>query len=139
MGNRSFLYTYDEEQETAAFVKNLIDKGAHIVGKTKMTAFASGEKPIDWLDFQCSFNVRADGHLEPGASSTGSAAAAAAYPFLDVLLGTDTNVSVREPAARCGVYGIRVSTGLWGPTTGLYPCSPLVLPESCADLLDWLT
>jgi Asp-tRNA(Asn)/Glu-tRNA(Gln) amidotransferase A subunit family amidase len=126
LGNRSFLATYDEDQKTAAFVKNLIDLGCHVVGKMKMAAFAGGEKPIDWFDFQCSFNVRADGHLEPGASSTGSAAAAAAYAFLDILVGTDTNGSVREPAARCGVYGIRYSTGSWGPAIGLYPCSPFV-------------
>ncbi|KAK0611225.1 amidase signature domain-containing protein [Immersiella caudata] len=125
LGNRSFLSTYDEEQETAAFITGLIDKGSYIAGKTRMAAFASGEKPIDFFDFKCPFNVRADGYLEPGSSSTGSAAAAAAYPFLDVLIGTDTNGSVREPAARCGVYAIRVSTGLWGPTTGLYPCSPV--------------
>ncbi|KAK4443299.1 amidase 1 [Podospora aff. communis PSN243] len=125
LGNRDFLATYDEDQETAAFVKNLINLGCSLVGKTKLAAFASGEKPIDWFDFQCPFNVRADGHLEPGSSSTGSATAAAAYHFLDVLIGTDTNGSVREPAARCGVFGIRYSTDLWGSTAGLYPCSPV--------------
>ncbi len=90
VGNRSFLATYDEDQETAAFVKRLIDLGAVIVGKTKMTAFASGEKPIDWFDFQCPFNPRGDAHLEPGASSTGSAAATAAYPWIDICIGTDS-------------------------------------------------
>ncbi|KAK0730142.1 amidase signature domain-containing protein [Lasiosphaeris hirsuta] len=125
VGNRAFLETYGQDAETAAFIKRLIDLGAVIVGKTKMTAFASGEKPIDWFDFQCPFNPRGDAHLEPGASSTGSAAAAAAYPWMDICIGTDTNGSVREPAARCGVYGIRCSTGAWGPATGLYPCSPV--------------
>ncbi|GAB1319268.1 hypothetical protein MFIFM68171_09478 [Madurella fahalii] len=125
VGNRSFLATYDEDEETAAFIKTLIDLGAVVVGKTKMTAFASGEKPCDWFDFQCPFNPRGDAHLEPGASSTGSAAATAAYPWMDICIGTDTNGSVREPAARCGVYGIRYSTDAWGPKTGLYPCSPV--------------
>ncbi|KAH6640321.1 amidase signature domain-containing protein [Chaetomium tenue] len=125
VGNRAFLNTYDQDEETAAFIKTLIDLGAVIVGKTKMTAFASGEKPIDWFDFQCPFNPRGDTYLEPGASSTGSAAATAAYQWVDICIGTDTNGSVREPAARCGVYGIRCSTGGWGPTTGLYPCSPV--------------
>lgn len=142
VGNRPFLATYDVDEETAAFVKTLIDFGAVIVGKTKMTAFASGEKPCDWFDFQCPFNPRGDSYLEPGASSTGSAAATAAYHCMDICIGTDSmclnleelaetgltgspaNGSVTEPAARCGVYGIRCSTDAWGPTTGLYPCSP---------------
>ncbi|KAK5652362.1 hypothetical protein OQA88_10554 [Cercophora sp. LCS_1] len=124
VGNRSFLETYHADKETAAFIKKVIERGARVVGKTKMTAFASGEKPCDWFDFQCPFNVRGDGHLEPGASSTGSATAIAAYPWLDVCVGTDTNGSVREPAARCGVYGIRYSTDSWGSNSGLYPCCP---------------
>ncbi len=90
VGNRSFLATYDVDEETAAFVKTLIDLGAVIVGKTKMTAFASGEKPCDWFDFQCPFNPRGDSYLEPGASSTGSAAATAAYPWIDICIGTDS-------------------------------------------------
>jgi Asp-tRNA(Asn)/Glu-tRNA(Gln) amidotransferase A subunit family amidase len=90
VGNRSFLATYDEDEETAAFVKRLIDLGVAVLGNTKMTAFASGEKPIDWFDFQCPFNIRGDGYLEPGASSTGSAAATAAYPWVDVMIGSDS-------------------------------------------------
>ncbi|KAH6658971.1 amidase signature domain-containing protein [Truncatella angustata] len=122
LGNRSFLATYNEDNETAAFIKTLINLGAVIIGKTKMAAFASGEKPCDWFDFQCPFNPRGDAHLEPGASSTGSATATAAYNWMDICIGTDTTGSVREPAARCGVYGIRCSTDAWGPKTGLYPC-----------------
>jgi hypothetical protein len=38
MGCRSFLATYDEDEETADYVKKLIDLGVIIVGKTKMTA-----------------------------------------------------------------------------------------------------
>ncbi|KAI1841736.1 hypothetical protein JX266_012104 [Neoarthrinium moseri] len=84
LGNRSFLATYDEDKDTASFIKTLIDLGVVIVGKTKMAAFASGEKPCDWFDFQCPFNPRGDAHLEPGASSTGSAAATAAYNWMDI-------------------------------------------------------
>ena len=72
VGNRAFLNTYDEDEETAAFIKTLIDLGAIIVGKTKMTAFASGEKPIDWFDFQCPFNPRGDGYQDPSSSSSGA-------------------------------------------------------------------
>ncbi|KAI1122276.1 amidase signature domain-containing protein [Nemania abortiva] len=123
MGCRSFLATYGPDPETADYVKTLIDLGACIVGKTKMTAFASSEKPCDWWDYQCPFNPRGDQHLTPGGSSTGSATATAAYPWLDICIGSDTYGSVREPAAQSGVYGIRCSTGKWGSPNGLYPSS----------------
>jgi hypothetical protein len=91
MGCRSFLATYDQDQETADYVKKLIDLGAVIVGKTKMTAFASSEKPCDWWDYQCPFNPRGDAHLTPGGSSTGSATAAGAYDWLDICVGSDSS------------------------------------------------
>ncbi|KAI1151518.1 amidase signature enzyme [Nemania diffusa] len=123
MGCRSFLATYGPDTDTADYLKTLIDLGACIVGKTKMTAFASSEKPCDWWDYQCPFNPRGDKHLTPGGSSTGSATAIAAYSWLDICIGSDTYGSVREPAAQSGVYGIRCSTGKWGSPTGLYPSS----------------
>lgn len=93
MGCLSFLATYEEDTGTADLIKHLIDLGAVIVGKTKMTAFASSEKPCDWWGFQCPFNPRADAHLTPGGSSTGSAAATAAYPWLDICIGSDSECS----------------------------------------------
>lgn len=91
-GCRSFLSTYEADRETADYVKLLIDLGAVIVGKTKMTAFASSEKPCDWWDFQCPFNPRGDEHLTPGGSSTGSATATAACSWLDICLGSDSKL-----------------------------------------------
>jgi hypothetical protein len=89
-GKLRFPNTYDQDEETAVFMKRLIDFGAVIVGKTKMTAFASREKPIDWFDFQCPLNPRGDAYLEPGASSTDSAAATAAYQWVDICICTDS-------------------------------------------------
>lgn len=86
---KSFLRTYEAETETAAYIKILIDLRSVIVGKTKMAAFASGEKPCDWWEFQCPFNARGDGYLNPGQSTTGGAAAAGGYAWLDYSIGSD--------------------------------------------------
>lgn len=120
----SFQETYSTEAETAEYVKMLTDLGAVIVGKTKLTAFASSEKPCDWVDFQCPFNPRADGYQSAGGSTTGGAAAIAGYPWLDYSIGSDTFGSVREPAAQNGVFGIRCTTDIAAPTKGLYPSCP---------------
>lgn len=44
---KSFLETYNPESATAAYIQRLIDLGVVIVGKTKLTAFASSEKPCN--------------------------------------------------------------------------------------------
>lgn len=90
LGNRSFFETYPAEQHTAAYAQRLLDLGGVIVGKTKLAAFASSEKPCDWWDYLCPFNPRGDMHLTPGQSSTGSAAASAAYAWLDIAVGSDS-------------------------------------------------
>ncbi len=109
----------------------LTDAGAVIVGKTKTVQFASGMAPRDCIDYQCPFNPRGDGYLDPGCSSTGSAAAIAGYEWLDFAIGSDSRRiltsplpnlngltlssglgSMVGPAAVCGVFGIRPSKGL---------------------------
>jgi Asp-tRNA(Asn)/Glu-tRNA(Gln) amidotransferase A subunit family amidase len=72
-------------------VQKLIDCGAIIVGKTKLSEFADAEDPTgDWVDYHCPFNPRGDGYLNPGGSSVGSGAAIAAYDWLDIAIGTDS-------------------------------------------------
>lgn len=92
--NKSFLRFRAPAEKTAPAIQDLISKGAIIVGKTKMTTFADREySPSDWIDYYCPFNPRGDGYLVPEGSSTGSAAAVAAYDWLDVALGTDSERS----------------------------------------------
>ncbi|KAG7049848.1 amidase signature enzyme [Colletotrichum scovillei] len=53
--------------------------------------------------------VRGDGHLAGTGSSTGPASSLAAYPWLDITLGTDAGGSIRDPAVAHGVFGFRPS------------------------------
>ena len=71
------------------------------------------------------FNPRGDSYQTPSSSSTGSAVASAAYPWLDFTIGTDTGGSIRHPAGVCGTYGLRASTNAIS-TTGIYSVSPLL-------------
>ena len=76
-------------------------------------------------DYIAPFNPRGDAYQSPSSSSSGSAAAQAAYPWIDFTIATDTGGSIRHPAGVCGVYGMRTSTGLIS-TRGIYSVSPLL-------------
>jgi len=62
------------------------------------------------FDYQAPFNPRGDLSQKPSGSSTGSAVACAAYPWLDFTVGTDTGGSIRHPAGVNGIYGFRPPT-----------------------------
>ncbi|CAI7644129.1 unnamed protein product [Penicillium manginii] len=107
-GSRSYAMTYPPSNATSEVIQNLIDLGAIIVGKTKLSLFASPLFTVaQWPDYSLPFNPRGDSYLIPGASSAGSGAAMAAYGWLDYSIGEDTGGSMRFPAAMNGVYGIR--------------------------------
>jgi Asp-tRNA(Asn)/Glu-tRNA(Gln) amidotransferase A subunit family amidase len=95
MTNRAYLELYAAEVKNAAFVERLLSLGAVIIGKTRMTSFASGEEPTDqWIDFHCPFNPRGDLYQSPGGSSTGAGASLAGYQWLDLSVGTDSELAV---------------------------------------------
>jgi Asp-tRNA(Asn)/Glu-tRNA(Gln) amidotransferase A subunit family amidase len=101
-GNRAYGRLYDKMTVTSAAVQAVIDKGAVIVGKTKTAEFAGSQEVIgDWADYSYAYNCRADGNLVCTGSSTGSASGIAAYPWLDVSLGTDGEASIRFPFTTC--------------------------------------
>ncbi|KAJ9636630.1 hypothetical protein H2204_005230 [Knufia peltigerae] len=111
-GNRAWFESCSPERRTAPAIRLLLDAGAVLVGKLKTTEFAEGTDPCEWLDDECPYNPRGDGHQKPSSSSSGSAVAAAAYDWLDFTVGTDTGGSIRHPAGVQGLYGQRPSHGL---------------------------
>ncbi|EAT79943.2 hypothetical protein SNOG_12645 [Parastagonospora nodorum SN15] len=69
--------------------------GAVVIGKTKTTQFALGERPTaDYVDQLAPFNPRGDGYQHPQGSSAGTGAALASYPWLDIATGSDTGGSL---------------------------------------------
>jgi aspartyl-tRNA(Asn)/glutamyl-tRNA(Gln) amidotransferase subunit A len=92
----------------AAAVKRLRDAGAILIGKTNMHELAYGTTSANahYGPVRNPWNPA----CHPGGSSGGSAAAVAAG-LACAALGSDTGASIRQPAACCGIVGLKPTFG----------------------------
>ncbi|MFI6317185.1 amidase family protein [Nonomuraea sp. NPDC050556] len=111
----------------ATLVARLKQAGANVIGKTN-TAFMLADVAQSANDLHGATANPWDLTRTPGGSSGGAAAAlAAGLSFLDY--GSDLAGSIRIPAALCGVYGLKPSTGL----VSLHGFQPPGTPASTSD------
>ncbi|KAK1637807.1 amidase [Colletotrichum phormii] len=111
-GSRAYAAVNDVASKTAPALQQIIDLGGVVVGKQKTAQFASPQSPWNWNDAFYPRSPRGDTFLSCSGSSSGAGCSIAAYDWLNFAIGTDTGLSMRQPAAFSGTYGNRPSQGM---------------------------
>ncbi len=107
-GQPDWLRTHAPPDETAEAIRQLLDAGADMLGKTHTDELAyslTGEN----AHYGTPINPRDPSRI-PGGSSNGSVSAVAGG-LVDFALGSDCGGSIRLPASYCGILGIRPTHG----------------------------
>ena len=117
-------------ESNAAIVQHLLDEGAVIIGKTNMSTQAQDARRSRSGAVGDTYNAY-NPDMAPGGSSGGSAVATS-LNFAAASLGTDTNSSLRYPAALNGCVSLR-------PTLGLIEKEGLIILNSRRDTAGAIT
>jgi aspartyl-tRNA(Asn)/glutamyl-tRNA(Gln) amidotransferase subunit A len=125
-------------ERDAAIVRRLDASGMVMLGKANMSELGSGSAGVN--AFYGNVHNPWDLERAPGGSSSGTAAAVAAGMSLTGI-GTDAGGSIRQPASRCGIFGLRPTfgrvslAGLWPRTRTLGVAGPMTLCAKDAGLM----
>ena len=130
----SALFADRIPSEDAEVVRRLKRAGAVLIGKQNMQEFAYGGTSAS--SYYGPVHNPWDVARIAGGSSGGSAAAVAAGMCF-AAIGTDTGGSVREPAAFCGIVGLKPTYGLVS-ADGVFPLAPSLdhVGPLCRDVTD---
>ncbi|MGA9160616.1 MAG: amidase [Actinomycetota bacterium] len=120
-------------ERDATLVARLRDAGAVVIGKTNQHELAAG---VTNLESACGPTRNPWDPTRMTGGSSGGSAAAVATGIVPISLVSDTGGSARIPAAFCGTWGLKPTTGAL-PTEGMMPLAPeLDCPGLLAGSLD---